>query len=111
MIEKIKNFFTGLGGLIIVVLSGAVAVLVYLLSNKRKETNALKAKIDLVETQKQADLIEVEIKDRMANKDALAHEIVQLNNHLESLDQKRKVIAENETNKSDKDVEDFWNKK
>ena len=109
--EKIKNFFTGLGGIIVVVLGGAVAVLAYLLSNKRKETNALKAKIDLVETQKQADILEVEIKQRMANKEALAHEIVQLNEGLGKLDEKRKTLATDGAKKTDKEIEDFWSKK
>jgi flagellar biosynthesis component FlhA len=111
MIEKIKNFFTGLGGMIVVVLGGAVAVLAYVLSNKRKETNALKAKIDLVETQKHADILEVEIKERMAHKDVLAQEVVELNKGLEALDQKRKTLADGEANKTDKEIEDFWSKK
>ena len=111
MLQKIKNFFTGLSGIIVVILTGAIAVLAYVLSNKRKETNALKAKIDLVETQKQADILEVEIKQRMANKEALAQEVVELNKGLEVLDQKRKTLADGEANKTDKEVEDFWSKK
>lgn len=111
MFEKIKNFFTGLGGVIVVVLTGAVAILAYMLSNKRKETNALKAKVDLVETQKQADILEVEIKQRMNNKDALSHEVAELKTALTDLQVKRDNLATGEANKTDKEIEDFWSKK
>lgn len=111
MFEKIKNFFTGLGGVIVVVLTGAVAILAYMLSNKRKETNALKAKVDLVETQKQADILEVEIKQRMNNKDALSHEVADLKTALTDLQVKRDNLSTGEDNKTDKEVEDFWSKK
>lgn len=106
--EKIKSFFSSIIGIVMLVLSGAVAVLAYVLSNKRKEVNALKAKIDLAETQKEADLIEVEIKQRMANKDSLTHEVKDLQKGLDALEEKRKQIASDEKNKSSNDVEDFW---
>lgn len=110
MIQKIKNFFSGLTGIIMLLLTGTVGVLAYILSNKRKQINALSAKIDLVETQKQADLIEVEIKERMANKDALSHEIKDLKTALDDLDAKREQLAAKEQNKTDLEIEDFWKK-
>lgn len=106
--EKIKSFFSSIIGVIMLVLTGAVAILAYVLSNKRKEVNALKAKIDLAETQKEADLIEVEIKQRMTNKDNLSQEVKELQKGLDALEEKRKQIASEEKNKNSNDVEDFW---
>ena len=57
------------------------------------------------------EILEVEIKQRMANKDALAHEVVQLVDTLNTLDEKRKTISNGETDKTDKEIQDFWSKK
>jgi septal ring factor EnvC (AmiA/AmiB activator) len=108
MWDKIKAFFSSVVGAIVLVLTAVVAILAYILSNKRKEVNALKAKIDLVETQKQADLLEVEIKQRMANKEALSKEVQELQRGLDSLEERRKQIASDEKNKNPDEVEDFW---
>jgi septal ring factor EnvC (AmiA/AmiB activator) len=106
--EKIKSFFSSAYGIIVLVLTGAVAILAYVLSNRRKEVNALKAQIDLAKTQKEVDLIEVQIKERMEHKEILAKEVVELQNGLNSIEEKRKEIADNEKNKNPDDVEDFW---
>jgi len=111
MIQKIKDFFSGLSGSIIVILGGTIAILTYVMSNRKKETDALKAKIDLVETQKHADLIDVEIKERMFHADALEHEVIELQKAQVSLEQKRQTLPKNEIGKTDKEIEDFWSKK
>lgn len=108
MLQKIKEFFSSVIGIIVVVFTGALAILAYVLSNKRKEVDALKAKVDLAETQKEADLIEVQIKERMNNKDSLDKEVKELQKGLDSLEEKRKQIATDEKNKNPEDVEDFW---
>lgn len=108
--EKIKSFFSSVVGIIVVILTGAVAILAYILSNKRKEVNALKAQADLASTQKEADLVEVQIKERMQSKDALTKEVTELQKGLDTLEEKRKQIAETEKNKNPDQVEDFWSK-
>lgn len=108
--EKIKNFFKSIGGYIIGALTLAVGILLWVLSNKKKEVNALKAKIELAETQKQVDLIEVEIKQRLDNKNLLAKEVQELNNNLAAIDEKRKQLAQEEKDKPADAVEDFWKK-
>ena len=90
------------------VLTGGIAILIYVLSNRRKEVNALKGQIDLVKTQKEADLIEAQIKERMDRKEVLAKEVLELQNGLLDLEAKRKEIASTEKNKNPDDIEDFW---
>ena len=108
MLEKIKSFFSSLYGVIVLVLTGAIAILAYILSNRRKEVNALKAQIDLAKTQKEVDLIEVQIKERMEHKEVLTKEVTELQNGLNSIEEKRKEIATSEKNKNSDDIEDFW---
>ncbi len=108
MLAKIKEFFSSLYGIIMLVLTGGIAILIYVLSNRRKEVNALKGQIDLVKTQKEADLIEAQIKERMDRKEVLAKEVLELQNGLLDLEAKRKEIASTEKNKNPDDIEDFW---
>lgn len=108
MLEKIKSFFSSIVGLIMLTLTAVVGILLYILSNKRKEVNSLKAQIDLAKTQKEVDLIEVQIKERMANKNALTKEVAELQNSLNTIEEKRKQLANDEKNKNPSDVEDFW---
>ena len=108
MLEKIKTFFTSTFGIIAAVLTGAVGILLWFLSNKRKEINALKAQIDLAKTQKEADLIEVQIKEKMAAKEVTDTEIKELQSGLTDLEAKRKQIATDQKNKNPDEIEDFW---
>lgn len=108
MLEKIKAFFSSVAGIIMLVSTAAVGILVYVLSNRRKEVNALKAQIDLAKTQKEVDLIEVQIKQRMDNKDALDKEVKELQNGLTAIEEKRKQLASEEKNKNPDQIEDFW---
>jgi hypothetical protein len=111
MVQKIKDFFSGLWGWIVLILAGTLGILAYALSQRKKEVNTLQAKIDLVETQKHADLLEVEIKERMKHSEATSHEIADLKTIHDDLEVKREQLPQQEQNKSDKDIEDFWNKK
>ena len=109
--DKIKDFFKSLWGIIVLVGGAAIGILLYLLQRKQREVNSLKAKIDLAKTQKEADLIEVEIKKKLDNVNILNKEQKELEKTLVELDAKRKEIASQEKNKTDQDIEDFWNKK
>lgn len=109
--EKIKAFFQSLWGIIVLVGTAAIGILLYMLQRKQREVNSLKAKIDLAKTQKEADLIEVEIKKKLDNVNILDKEQKELTKTLADLEAKRKQIASQEKNKTDEQIEDFWNKK
>ena len=109
--NKIKEFFKSLWGIIVLVGGVAIGILLYLLQRKQREVNTLKAKIDLAKTQKEADLIEVEIKKKLDNVNLLDKEVKELNNTLTQLEEKRKTLSTTEQNKTDQEIEDFWEKK
>lgn len=109
--EKIKEFFKSLWGILVVVVTAAIGILLYVLQQKQREVNSLKAKVDLAKTQKEADLIEVDIKQRLNNTKLLDKEVKELNKTLDQLEAKRKDLANSEKNKTDQQIEDFWNKK
>jgi Na+-translocating ferredoxin:NAD+ oxidoreductase RnfG subunit len=108
--QKIKDFFMSIISYIILGVVAVIGFLLYSLSNKKNEVNALKAKIDLADTQKKADLLEVEIKQRLENKQLLQKEVDELNKNLVLLAEKRAQIAKQEAGKTPEEVEDFWNK-
>lgn len=110
MLQKVKDFFNTISGTVIAVLTLIIGILIYFLSARKKEVNSLKAQIALVETQKQADLLETEIKQRMHSKECLAEEVKQLEIGLQMLEEKRKQLANASTNKDPIDVEEFWRK-
>ncbi len=110
MVQKIKDFFSSAAGVIIAVLGAAVGILLYFLQLKNKEKNALQARIALLDTEKQADLMEVEIKQRLENKNLLKKEIEDLNNSLASLQKKREDIKATQSNLDPSQIEDYWNK-
>jgi hypothetical protein len=96
---------------VVAVLGAAVGLLLYFLSLKNKQANALKAQIDLVDTQKKADLIEVDIKQKLDAEKMLKKEVADHEQALVQLEEKRKEIAQQQDNKSPKEIEDYWNKK
>lgn len=108
MINKLKDFINDAKSILIGLLTLAIGILIYFLSNRKKEVNSLRAKIDLVETQKEADLIEVEIKKRMDSKECLSEEVRQLETGLQLLQQKRDELKSSEKDKNASQIEDFW---
>jgi septal ring factor EnvC (AmiA/AmiB activator) len=106
--EKIKAVLKNIWAVVVLVLAAVIGIMLYLLKGKQREINSLRAQIDLVETQKQADLLEVEIKKRLDNVNLLDKEIKELNNTLSLLEQKRKQISSEEKNKTSDQIEDFW---
>lgn len=108
MMEKIKTFLSSLVGTLILVLSAAVGILLWMLSNKRKEVLELKAQIDLAQTQREVDLVEVQIKERLQNKNLLAKEIKELENALDQVENRRKEIFNKESNKTSDEIENYW---
>jgi uncharacterized membrane-anchored protein YhcB (DUF1043 family) len=109
--NKIKEGLSALWGWIVLIGAAVIGILIYIIQAKQKKINAMNAKIELADTQKKADLIEVEIKEHLANNATLDKEIKELNKSLELLEQRRKAIADGEKNKTPDEIEDFWNKK
>jgi len=87
-----------------------VGIMLYIIQAKQKRINALNAKAELADTQKKADLVEVEIKQHLQQNATLDKEIKELNKSLDLLAQKRKDISASEKNKTSDEVEDFWKK-
>jgi len=108
--SKIKDSLSSIWEYIVLGVAALIGILIYIAKSKQKEINALKARIELVDTQKKADLIEVEIKQKFDNTNLLAKEITELENNLKLLEDKRKEIAKGETSKTSDQIEDFWKK-
>lgn len=108
MLEKVKAFFRNISGIIILVITTILGIAAYLFSNRRKETSALKAQVALAKTQKEVDLIEVQIKERMDKKDILSKEVKELQDGLILIEEKRKQLVDSQKNKNPEDVENFW---
>lgn len=109
--EKIKSFFSATWGWIVLVVGAVMGILIYIIKAKQREINAVKAKIELADTQKKADLIEMEIKQRLDSTNLLDKEVKELNKSLTQLEDKRKEIATGEKGKTSDEIEDFWSKK
>jgi septal ring factor EnvC (AmiA/AmiB activator) len=109
--NKSKEILKSIWGWIVVIAGAAIGIMLYIIQAKQRKINALNAKVELADTQKKADLVEVEIKEHLNNNATLDKEVKELNNSLAALDQKRKDIAAQEKNKTTDEVEDFWNKK
>ncbi len=107
--DKIKAFFSGIWFYLVLIVGGAVAVLLYMLNLKNKELEAAQAKIALAQTQKDADLIEVDIKQRLANEQLADKDRAALQQSLDLLNQKRQSLSDTRTN-DDQAKADYWNK-
>jgi len=108
--NKIKETLSSVWGWIAAGVVAAVGIMLYIIQAKQRKIDALNAQAELADTQKKADLVEVEIKKHLDQNATLDKEIKELNKSLESLDQKRKEIAASEKNKTSDEVEDFWKK-
>ena len=104
MNDKIKTFFSNTWAILVAVLGAAVGILFYYLNLKNKEVAAIRAKLDLVETQKQADLLETHIKGLLADNDLFQKEIDEHNKTLDKLQEMRKNLPD------DHDPSEYWNK-
>ena len=106
--EATKNFFSAIGGYIVLALGAVIGILVYAFVRKNEQLQSAQAKLALANTQKEVDLIEVEIKQKMANREATAKELASLQQSLDLVAEKRKNLTDT---KSESEVEDYWNKK
>jgi hypothetical protein len=105
--DKIKEFFKNIYGYAIVVFGIIIAILAWFINTKNKEIEAMEAKIALAKTQKEADLIEVEIKERMDKLEDSNKEKLELQKTLDILEQKRQNLKDDRT---EQEKSDTWNK-
>lgn len=103
---KIKNLIAT----IIAGLTGLLGMLLYFLSKQNKQIESLKAKVDLAKTEKETDLIEVEIKELQGTHTNLQKTEKELEKTLVKVQEKRKQIAEDVKNLKDpKEIAEYWN--
>lgn len=104
MLQKLKDaclwIIGGLGAII--------GLLWFFLARKGDKIDELNAKIALVSTQREADLMEVEIKRLMQDKKLLKKELDELDISLLLLSQRRDKIAARESGRSPEDIEEYW---
>lgn len=106
--EATKSFFSAIGGYIVLALGAVVGVLLYAFIRKSEQLQSAQAKLALANTQKEVDLIEVEIKQKMADRATTAKELKDLQQSLDLIAEKRKNLTDTKT---DVEIEDYWNKK
>lgn len=103
---KIKNLIAS----VIAALTGLLGLVLYFLSKQNKQIETLKAKIDLAKTEKEADLIEVEIKELQGTHTNLQKTEKELDKTLAKVQEKRKQITEDVKNLKDpKEIAEYWN--
>ena len=110
MLTKIKGFFSGIYSKVILGMGAVIGILLYWIQLKNKKANALKARIALLDTEKDADILETEIKGLMEDRKLLKKEVDDFNKSLVDLDVKRNELKEKAKNMSPKEVEDYWEK-
>lgn len=108
--NKLKLGLFNIWSSVAIVCAAAISILLYLLNLKSKELDETKAKIALANTQKKADAVEAEIKQKLAEKELTKREIKDLNKALDLLEEKRQTLKQ-EGSLTDSEVENFWNKK
>ena len=104
MWSKVKNVW----GWIVAVLGLIIGALWYYISFKQKETNALLVKVQLLETEKQADILETEINGLKDDRKLTQIEVLELDRVLASIENKRADLRKELSSKSPKDVENYW---
>lgn len=102
--SKIKEIWTYVVGAVGLIIAG----LVYYLSLKNREVNALKAQVDLADTSNKVTALETEIKIKRENVSGNSKEITELDKTLDKIKQKKDQIAMQNGAKNKQQIEDFW---
>lgn len=98
------EFLKNLWAKIAVFFAAAAGILLYILTLKKREVNAYKAKIKLAETKDQVKDIEREILTKMEERKDNHKAIAKLEKNLEDVEKKKSEIAM----KEGRDVEEYW---
>lgn len=103
--ETFKKYWTAIAAGVI----GFVGLLLWMLSGKKKEVAALNAQIDLVKTEKQADILENQIQQIKADQSIKAIHTAELDKSLQVLQDKRVQVVEDAKKLTDpKAIADYW---
>lgn len=103
--DKLKQYL----GYAVAAITALIGVLLYFLSRKRSEVEELHSEIALAKTEKEADVLEVQIKDLKSNKDNLDKHNQELDKTLEKLEVRRTEIKEETKNlKNPNDIANYW---
>jgi len=108
--NKLKKLFNSISIYLYLGLVAVLGFVVYLLSLRSKELQSAKARLELANTQKEVDLIEAEIKQKLAEKQNTKVEVEALNKTLDLIKEKRDNLNK-EGSLTDKQVEEFWSNK
>ena len=108
--SKLKKLFHSISIHLYLGLVVVLGFVIYLLSLKNKELLSAKAKLELANTQKEVDLIEADIRKKLAEKQNTKVEVEALNKTLDLIKEKRNTLSK-EGFLTDKQVEEFWSNK
>jgi uncharacterized protein (DUF3084 family) len=104
--SKLKSYWL----YIVAAITGLVSLAIYIFTKRGDKINKLTAEIDLVKTEKQADVLETEIKHLQSNKENIEHEKKELDKTLKVLDTRREEIKEEVNNMKDPNkIVTYWN--
>lgn len=115
LLDKLKTMAATLAGIastakryIVEIMAVAIGLLLYYINLKNKDNAALKARIQMAQTQKQADLVEADINQKLQNSGLLQKEIDDLQQGLVLLGQKRQQISQVENGKTPEEIAQYW---
>jgi hypothetical protein len=106
IMNKIKLFLKNIWTYLILSGTVIIGILLWLLNIKNKELEAAKAQIQLVQTQKDADLIETDINKRLAEEQLSNTQRAGLQQSLKLLEEKRNTLTDPRTTNQAK--ADYW---
>jgi len=102
---KLKEFF----GYVLALIVGLFGICVYVLSRRGEAIEELKTTVALAKTNKEADVLEAQVKDLRTNKNNLAKENEELDKVLKELDTRRVEMKEEATKLTNpQDIADYW---
>lgn len=105
--DNVKAFFTAIWGYVVLIGLAAIGVLAWLLKVKNDQLEAHNANIALAQTQKDADVIETQIKVQMDDVNTSEKDKASLRQSLDLLEQKRQSL--NDPRTTDQEKIDYWN--
>lgn len=106
MLLKLREFW----GYFVAGLGALIGFLVYYLTLKNREIDALKSAIDVAATEKQVDIVETEIKEVRAMKKRIKKEEQEFDKALEKVEKRRQEIKKEVKEMSTSELIDHLNK-
>lgn len=101
MLDKLKALWSNGWTKLVALAALLMGFVVLLIKGKDRELAELKAQIELAKTQKEADLIDSQIRQRLLTSEDTEAKIKSLNEALEQIKEKRKTLP-------DEKPEDYW---